>query len=241
MKKLIVIAIATVGFTACDTLPVEGLGNVLSQIGAQAPGGLSSLEIDAGLRQALEIGATNVSSQLGEQNGFFGDDRIRIPLPGRLNTIQSNLDKIGLSGPLDDLQLRMNRAAEAAMPDARKLMVAAVKSITLDDAVGILEGGDNSATNFLRGRTEASLQDALRPYIDDMLMQSGAFQSLERVASQNGLSEISGDLKSSMTDHAVELGLDGMFLYVAEEERKIRENPAARTTELLKKVFGASD
>lgn len=244
MKKLFVIALAAASLTACETVPGEGLGSVLGEIvngaSANVPGGLSSLEIDAGLRQALEIGATNVASQLGAEDGFFGDDAIRIPLPGRLGELQDNLQKVGLSAPLDDLQLRMNRAAEAAMPDARKLMVSAVKSITLDDAVGILQGGDTAATDFLRGRTETSLRSALAPHVDTALTNSGAFQSLDGVTSRYGLTSVASNLKGDMTDHAVNLGLSGMFLYVASEEKKIRENPVARTTDLLRKVFGAA-
>jgi len=239
MKKLFVSVVAALSLSACETLPVEGLGNVLGDFGAQPSGGLSQFEIDAGLRQALEIGATNVSSQLGAEDGFFGDSRIRIPLPGRLGDLQSNLQKIGFSGPLDDLQLRMNRAAEASMPEARRLVISAVKSITLEDAVGILRGGDTAATDFLRGRTETSLRDAFAPHIDKALQNSGAFQSLNTVAANNGLGGLASNLQGDMRDHAVNFGLDGMFYYVAQEEKKIRENPVARTTDLLKKVFGA--
>lgn len=241
MKKLFVSLIAAISLGACETLPVEGLGNVLGDFGAQSSGGLSQFEIDAGLRQALEIGATNVSSQLGAQDGFFGDSRIRIPLPGRLGDLQNNLQKIGFSGPLDDLQLRMNRAAEASMPEARRLVVSAVKSMTLEDALGVLRGGDTAATDFLRGRTETSLREAFAPYIDQALQSSGAFQSLDTVASNNGLGGLATNLRGDMRDHAVNFGLDGMFYYVAQEEKKIRENPVARTTDLLKKVFGAAN
>lgn len=240
--RIILTAIAALSLTACESVPAGGLGNVLGGLGsiAGAQGGLSNLEIDAGLRQALEIGATNVSSQLGATDGFFGDSRIQIPLPGRLAAVQQNLDKVGLSGPLDNLQLQMNRAAEAAMPEARKLVVSAVKSITLDDALGILQGGDTAATTFLRGKTEASLRNAFTPYIQSALSDTGAIQSLDSVASKYGLSAVASDLRSDMTDHAVNFGLDGMFLYVAEQERDIRENPVARTTDLLKKVFGSN-
>ncbi|MEO9971350.1 MAG: DUF4197 domain-containing protein [Hyphomonadaceae bacterium] len=240
--RIMMTAIAALSLTACEAVPAGGLGDVLGGLssitGAQS--GLSNLEIDAGLRQALEIGATNVASQLGATNGFFGDSRIQIPLPSRLASVQQNLSKVGLSGPLDDLQLQMNRAAEAAMPEARKLVVSAVQSITLDDAVGILQGGDSAATTFLRNKTESSLRDAFSPYIQTSLAETGAIQSLNSVASKYGLSAVASDLRSDMTDHAVNLGLDGMFLYVAEQERDIRENPVARTTDLLKKVFGSN-
>ena len=240
--RIMMTAIAALSLTACEAVPAGGLGDVLGGLGSitGAQSGLSNLEIDAGLRQALEIGATNVASQLGATDGFFGDSRIQIPLPSRLASVQQNLSKVGLSGPLDDLQLQMNRAAEAAMPEARKLVVSAVQSITLDDAVGILQGGDTAATTFLRNKTESSLRDAFSPYIQTSLAETGAIQSLDSVASKYGLSAVASDLRSDMTDHAVNLGLDGMFLYVAEQERDIRENPVARTTDLLKKVFGSN-
>ena len=241
MKRLIAIGLAAVSLSSCETLPAESLGTILGgvagQVGSQ---GLSTFEIEAGLRQALEIGATNVSSQLGATDGFFGDGQIRIPLPGRLGDIQQQLQRVGLSAPLDDLQLRMNRAAEASMPEARRLIVSAVQSITLEDAVGILQGGDTAATDFLRGKTEIGLRNAFSPFIDDALQTSGAFQALDSVASRNGLGGISTNLRGDMTDHAVNLGLQGMFFYVAQEEKKIRENPVARTTDLLRKVFGAN-
>lgn len=244
MKKYFVVGLAMAALSSCETVPSDGLGNILGgiteQLGGQSTAGLSSFEIESGLRQALEIGATNVSSQLGASDGFFGDDQIRIPLPGRLGDIQERLQTFGLSAPLDDLQLRMNRAAEASMPEARKLVVSAVQSITLEDAVGILQGGDSAATDFLRGKTETNLRAAFSPFVDDALQSSGAFQALSGVASSNGLGGLTTSLQGDMRDHAVNLGLDGMFYYVALEEQKIRENPVARTTELLRKVFGAN-
>ena len=134
MKKLIAVVFAALSLTACETTALgDVLGDINAALGNSEAGALTRAEIDAGLRQALEVGATNVSSQLGAQDGFFGDDRIRIPLPGRLGEVQNELQKVGLSGPLDDLQLRMNRAAEAAMPQARMLMIDVVKSITLQE------------------------------------------------------------------------------------------------------------
>ncbi|MEO1405363.1 MAG: DUF4197 domain-containing protein, partial [Pseudomonadota bacterium] len=196
--RIFVVAAAALSLAACETGSTGGLGSVLedvvSGIGGQTSGGLTTAEIDAGLREALTIGTERVSAQLGATDGFFGDNRIRIPLPGRLGDLQDQLGKVGLSGPLDDLQLRMNRAAEASMPEARKLVVSAVRSITLEDALGILNGGNTAATDFLRDRTEASLINAFRPYIDTALADSGAFQSLDSVTSRYGLSAVSNDL-----------------------------------------------
>ena len=240
--RFFVAAIAAMTLAGCETGTQGGLGGVLGDIASGiggAQGGLTTAEIDAGLREALTVGADRVSGQLGATDGFFGDNRIRIPLPGRLGELQEQLDGVGLSGPLDDIQLRMNRAAEASMPEARRLVVSAVRSITLEDALGILQGGDTAATEFLRGRTEASLIDAFTPYIDTALADSGAFQALDGAASRYGLSAITSDLRSDMTNHAVALGLEGLFYYVGQEEKRIREDPVARTTDILRRVFGA--
>ena len=131
------------------------LGDVLSGIeDAQNPNGeLTIAEIDAGLRQALEIGTNRVASQIGVEDGYWQDPQIRIPLPGRLGDVQEQLSNVGLSGPLDELQLRMNRAAEDAVPAGKQIVIDAVQSITIEDALGILRGGDTAATDFLRWRT----------------------------------------------------------------------------------------
>ena len=132
----------------------------------------------------------------------------------------------------------MNRAAEAAVPEARTLILGAVKSITINDALQILNGGDTAATDYLRSRTETQLRQAFTPYVKQTLAQSGAFTQLEQVAGQYGFGGVTGSLQNDLTQHAVGLGLDGIFLYVAEEEKKIRENPVARTSEILRRVFG---
>lgn len=217
------------------------LGDVLSGIeGAQSPGGeLTLAEIDAGLRQALEIGTERVADQIGVQDGYWQDPKIQIPLPGRLGQVQGELSKLGLAGPLDDLQLRMNRAAEDAVPAGKRIVIDAVQSITIEDAMGILRGGDTAATAFLRGRTEDQLRQTFTPFVEDALTSSGAYQALDSVtSSQPLLAVVATDYKSDLTTHAVQFGLDGLFTYLAAEEQKIRENPVARTTELLRRVFG---
>ena len=237
---------AALGLSGCQTTGGSGdvvtvLGGVLGEMaGSGSQSGLTQYEIEAGLREALTIGTERVASQLGRTDGYFGDAEIRIPLPGDLDDLQRGLAQYGLSGPLDDLQLRLNRGAEAAVPQARDLVIEAVRSITLEDAVGILNGGDTAATDFLRAKTETGLRDALRPHISSALQGAGAYTALDRVATANGLGSLRAGLREDLTDSAVTYGLDGLFHYVAVEEKKIRENPVARTTELLRKVFGAT-
>ncbi|MBK8197150.1 MAG: DUF4197 domain-containing protein [Acidobacteria bacterium] len=231
----LVLAILPMG---CESAGVYApvLGSVITQ-----PGGpLTSAEIEAGLREALTVGTTNVAAQLGKSNGYYGDPKIRIPLPGTYREVQRNLAVIGASGPLDDVELRLNRAAEAAVPEARALILGAVRSMTIEDALGILRGGDTAATDFLRNRTETQLKAAFTPHVKAALSKSGAFTSMESYLSGIGLGGATSTMQAELTSHAVSLGLDGIFLYVAEEEKKIRENPVARTTDLLRKVFGAA-
>lgn len=228
---------AALALGGCEALPAGDIGSILGDISANAP--LTTAEIDAGLRQALEIGAGNVTGRLGREGGFFNDQTVRIPLPGRLGELQTELAKVNLSGPLDDLQTRMNAAASASMPKARELVVGAITSMTVEDAVGILRGGDTAATDYLRLRTQDELTAAFSPVFNDALAASGVFQTLDNVGSRYGLGAVTSDVRTDFTAHAVEFGLNGLFFYVAQEEQRIREEPVARTTELLRRVFGS--
>ncbi|MCA8897916.1 MAG: DUF4197 domain-containing protein [Hyphomonas sp.] len=223
-----------------DTGTNAELGRVLGQVlnTPTSQGALTNAEIDAGLREALTVGTNTVASQLGRTDGYFADPKIHIPLPKTYRSLQSNLAMVGASGPLDDLELRMNRAAEAAVPQGKQLVIAAVKDMTISDALNILKGGDTAATDYLRAKTQDKLRVAFTPYMKDALASSGAFTAMESVAGQYGVGGVTSSLQSDLTGYAVNLGLDGMFYYVAQEEKKIRENPVARTTELLRRVFG---
>ncbi len=204
-----------------------------------------------GIRSMLVTATRLATQRLGRQDGFFGDSIVRIPLPGLLNTTQRRLQPIGLSGPLDDLELRMNRAAEAVMPQARDLVINAIRSMTITDGMDILRGGDTAATQYLRGRTEAPLTGLLRPPMETTLASSGAYGALDGAAglvdSQSDLSQLFGrrrnarstarDFRGEVTDFAVEKALDGVFHYVGEEERGLRSNPAGRTGDLLRGLF----
>lgn len=243
-RKCTAVLAALLLTTACET---DGTGPTIGDVfgviggaqGTAGQGGLTSFEIESGLREALIVGTDRVVGQLGRTDGFFGDPQIRIPLPGQLGDIQSQLQPLGLSGPLDDLQLRMNRAAEDAVPAARDLVVNAVRSITLEDAMGILQGGDSAATDFLRRKTEDQLRSAFTPYLRSSLNEVGAFAALDQATAQYGVGGIGTSLRDNLVDHGVKLGLDGVFSYLATEEKAIRDDPVKRTSEILRKVFGS--
>jgi hypothetical protein len=233
MKKMIVTLLlsSTLTLSACQTsgdgqttnwgsLAQDVLNSQLFQ--STAMSALSSSEISAGLREALNMGTSAVVSQLGQSGGFNLDPLIRIALPKELETVDNALSKLGMDGLTKDLKNRMNAAAEIATPRAKELFVNAITNMTITDAQNIL-GGAN---------------DAASPIIQNALSQAGAMQAYDQVMGQYQSLPFMPDVKSDLNDYVVDKALDGIFYYVAQEEAAIRENPAKRTTELLKKVFG---
>ena len=198
---------------------------------------LAESEIEAGLREALRVGTRRVVDQVGAVDGFNNDPAIHIPLPGELDKVRSALNAVGMGAMLDDLELRLNRAAETAAPRARKLFVAAIAGMTLDDVRNIHDGPDDAATRYFQGKMSAPLADEMRPVIDQSLADVGAVKAYDDMMGRYQALPFVPDVKAELTDHVVDGGIEGIFHYLAVEEAKIRTDPAARTTELLKKVF----
>jgi hypothetical protein len=220
---------------------VVGLfASLASPAWAQTPllDSLTQTDARRGLRDALGLAATNATTQLGRENGFWGDRRVRIPLPGILGQTQRTLSGFGMSRPLDELQENLNHAAETTMPQAGRLFTDAVRSITIADAIDIVRGGDDSATQYLRGRTATRLTSLLRPPMTQALTDSGAFSLLRSALREVGLSSMAGDMRTEVINFSTEKALDGCFYFIAEEERAIRNDPVRRTTDILRRVFG---
>ncbi len=199
--------------------------------------GLSADEIIAGLKQALEKGSAAVVSQLSAQDGFNTDTAIHIPLPESLSMVKSLLDKAGLGAYTDDVELKLNRAAEAATPKAKALFMDAISQMSFDDAKAILDGPDDAATQYFKAKMSPGLTREITPVIDQSLDQVGAVQAYDLMMGQYKNLPFVPDVKANLTGHAVAKAMDGIFYYLAKEEKAIRENPAKRTTELLQKVF----
>jgi len=210
------------------------VGNLLGNSG----GGLTLGEMDAGLREALRVGTERVVSQLGVRNGFNNDLDIHIPLPKTLSRVQEALALVGLSSLVDDLELKLNRAAEIATPEAKALFFDAISAMSLDDARGILEGPDDSATQYFRSKMSQPLAGKMRPIVDEALRDAGAIQAYDRVMGEYADLPFVPDVKADLIQHVLDLGIDGIFYYIAIEEAAIRNDPVARTTELLERVFG---
>jgi hypothetical protein len=216
---------------------MRSLAIVLLWLLAASPAGAQ--DVAAGLRQALTVGTERVVAQLGKPGGFLDDPKARIPLPGPLAQAQSALKMAGMSGMVDDLEVRMNRAAEAATPAAQDLIIQAIQGLSFEDAAGILSGPNDSATRYLERKTGKSLAQKMRPIVDQQLKDAGAVQAFQSIASEyRSLPFVGGALDVDLTGHVVTYAEKAIFAYLGKEEAAIRTNPAARTTSLLKSVFG---
>jgi hypothetical protein len=212
------------------------LGDLAGEESGEA--GLSADEIASGLKEALRVGTERVVTQLGQVGGFSADPAVHIPLPESLQTVKSTLGELGMDGLLADLEAKLNRAAEIATPKAKALFMDAISQMTLDDARAIYQGADDAATQYFRDKMSAPLAAEMRPVVDNCLAQVGAIETYDKLMARYRDLPLVPDIKADLTEYVVAEGSDGIFHYLAQEEAAIRQNPAARTTELLKKVFG---
>ncbi len=199
---------------------------------------LKTETIDAGLKEALKVGTANVVEQLGQTDGFFGNPKIHIPLPSSLNKVQSALSKIGASSMLDDLELKLNRAAERATPKAKDLFWQAITDMTLEDVRSIYNGPKDAATRYFQDKMSEPLATEMQPIVEQTLSEVGAVKSYNQVMDKYTSIPFVPDVKADLISYTLDKSLDGIFSTLAQEEAAIRNNPAKRSTELLKKVFG---
>jgi len=200
--------------------------------------GLSNPDMIAGLKDALRVGSENVVGKLGRTDGFNSDPKIHIPLPDSLQTVKSTLSAVGMGSMMDDLELKLNRAAEAATPKAKRIFGNAIRSMSITDAKKILTGPNDAATQYFKGKMSSPLSDEMRPIVKNALNQAGAVQAYDAVMGKYTSMPFMPDVKANLTQHVLDLGLAGIFRYMADEEAAIRQNPVKRTTSILKKVFG---
>ena len=194
-----------------------------------------------GLKEALAQGVQSAIQTLGKQDGFLSNDLVKIPIPKSLQTIEKTMRRLGQGHVADNFIESMNHAAEAAVPAAATVFSDAVKSMSISDAKSILQGGDNAATEYFRQRSEEDLRARFTPIVKQATDQVGVTSKYKALTGNLGM--MSGLVDTSGLDvdnYVTEKALDGLFQMIAIEEKKIRDNPVARTTDLLKKVFGMS-
>jgi Protein of unknown function (DUF4197) len=200
---------------------------------------LSATDASAGLKLALEKGAEAAIQMLGVENGFMGNDRVKIGLPSGLDKGAKLLKTMGLGKQLDELTLQMNRAAEAAVPLSKKLLTQSIQTMSVQDAKGILQGGDNSVTQFFVEKTRTPLTSEFMPTVKETLGKLGVVDQFNALAGKlSGMGLLAKD-KANLESHVTEKTLSGLYFMIGEQEKKIRQNPAEAGSALLSKVFGA--
>lgn len=192
----------------------------------------------AAIREALQVGAERTVARTGRDDGYWGNPLIRIGLPQELQQAGDQLRRFGLGSQVDELERSMNRAAEAAAQEAVPVFVSAIRGMSPSDVHGVIRGEDDAATQYLRGASEAELRDRYQPIVREQMGEAGVYrvwQPVQEAAGRiPGIPALDVDLDRYVTDRA----MDGLFTVLAEEEGRIREDPAARTTELLRRYFG---
>ena len=218
---------------------VNGAEKAVSGQGGKG-GGLSQGEISDGLREALQVGAKNATGKVSAANGFFGDALIKVLMPPDAKKVENTLRQMGMGDQVDQLILSMNRAAEDASAKALDIFVNAIKSMSIQDALSILNGGNDAATQYLKSKTNAELTKAFKPVIQQSLDKVNATKYWATVFNTyNGLPTTFKKVNPDLPGYVTERALNGVFVYLAQEEAKIRKDPAAQVTDLLKKVFGS--
>jgi hypothetical protein len=203
-----------------------------------AQGQISNADAASGLRGALTQGASAAISKLGVDGGFLNNPKVKIPLPQVLQKAQTVLKFAGLGKQSDELVLKMNSAAEAAVPLAKPLLADAIKSMTLTDAKAILSGGDDSVTQFFKSKTQAALKVKLLPIVKQSTDKVGLAQQYNGFATQlQPLGLVKGDA-ANIEGYVTGKTLDGLYAMIAEEEKSIRANPAAALSSVVQTVFG---
>jgi len=228
--------------TACTEAAWQQAGrDVLGQLnsyGGSAPLGLN--EIDAGLREALRVGSERVVTRVGRVDGFNTDAAIRIPLPKRLAEARDFASRFGLAKSFNEVELKLNRAAEKAAPQAKAIFWGAIRDMRLQDVRQILDGPQDAATRYFEGKMTPELARAMRPVIDQSLNEVGAIRSFNRAVADYNALPFAPKLEADLSAYVVDRSMAGIFHYLAEEEAAIRRDPLKRTSELLRRVFGGS-
>ena len=235
MMHRLLISIIAIGVVAAPAS--AQVDQLLKGLGVGQQSGLSDVKVDAGLKQALQVATEKSVSLTGRPNGYFSNAAIKILMPEKLQTVEQGLRIVGYGPQVDQFVLSMNRAAEQAAPAAKQIFVDAITSMSFDDAKKILAGSDTAATEFFKTKTTDKLTAAFKPVVDKTMAQTGVVQQYHALIGRFDAIPFAKSQTFDIDGYVTNKALDGLFHVVGEQEKLIRTNPAARTTELLREVF----
>lgn len=226
--------------TACTSAQLnQTIGEVNKAMGttpAEKP--LTTVEVGDGLKEALINGISKGADQVSLTDGYFKNLEIKIPFPPEVQKVEKTLRDIGLGSEVDKFVMTLNRGAEDAAKEAKPIFVSAIRSMTIQDAWAILKGEDNAATEYLRRTTSSQLKDAFKPVIQNSLNKVNATKYYGDLVTRYNKIPLVEKVNPNLDDYATDKAIQGLFVMIAKEEKNIRKDPVARTTELLKRVFG---
>ena len=236
MRKVI-FAISSI-LAACTSAQInQTLGDVNKALGADQP--LTTAEVADGLKEALIQGISKGSDLVSQVDGYFKNPDIKIPFPPEVKKVEDKLRQIGLGSEVDKFVMTLNRGAEDAAQEAKPIFISAIKSMTIQDAWGILRGQPDAATQYLKRTTSDQLKSKFKPVIQNSLNKVNATKYYGDIVNTYNKIPLVEDVNPNLDDYATDKAIEGLFTMIAREEGNIRKDPVARTTELLKKVFGA--
>ncbi|MDQ2656907.1 MAG: DUF4197 domain-containing protein [Bacteroidota bacterium] len=224
---------------ACTSAQInQALGDVNKTLGGStAP--LTTADVAQGLKEALIKGISTGSDLVSQADGYFKNPEIKIPFPPEVKKVEDRLRQIGLGNEVDKFVMTLNRGAEDAAKEAKPIFIEAIRSMTIEDAWAILRGEDNAATQYLQRTTSGLLREKFKPVIQRSLSKVNATKYYGEIVSRYNQIPLVQKVNPDLDDYATDKAIEGLFVMIAREERNIRENPVARTTELLKRVFGS--
>jgi hypothetical protein len=213
--------------------------DIMKGVGSVAPkAGSDDSQVVAGLKEALTVGTGNAVSLVSVTDGYFSNQAIKILMPDKVQKVADVLGKAGYQKQVDEFVVSMNRAAEKAAPQAKSIFVSAIKEMSIEDAKKILNGGDTAATEFFKGKTSARLYETFKPIVSSSMDEVGATRNYKEMMGRYTALPFMKAESVDLDHHVTNKSLDGLFYMVGQEEKKIRTDPAARVTDLLKTVFG---
>jgi hypothetical protein len=215
------------------------LDQILKGLGGGGKSGLSDVKIGSGLKEALQIGTENAVNITGTTDGYFMNQVIKILMPEKLKTFEKGLRAVGYGPQIDEFVLSMNRSAEKAAPFAKQIFWDAIGEMTFDDARKILSGNDTAATDYFKGKTTNKLTDTFKPIVSNSMNEVGVTRQYKELVGRYESIPFVKKESFDLDQYVVSKALGGLFYMVGQEEKKIRTNPTARTTDLLKEVFGS--